>query len=158
MHVGHKNLGYSYTMSGARLGVTKEERDIGITASDNLRPSAQCKKAASPASAFLVQISRAFQYRERFISSICTNSMWAPPIQFTAQARCPWTQHKKEALERVQKSTVGMVSSLKGGSYEQNSQLGLTRVNTLEERRHQSYILQAVFWIRIRIRIRMDLH
>jgi hypothetical protein len=35
MNVSYKNPGYSYTMAGAELGVTKEERDIGIMVSGN---------------------------------------------------------------------------------------------------------------------------
>jgi hypothetical protein len=65
MHLGPKNLCHTYTMSGADLSTTTEERDIGVTVSSNLRPGAQCAKAARKASAVLGQISRAFHYRDR---------------------------------------------------------------------------------------------
>jgi hypothetical protein len=53
-------------MSETKLRVTKEERDIGIMVSDNLRPSEKCNKAASTALAVLAQILRAFHFRDRF--------------------------------------------------------------------------------------------
>jgi hypothetical protein len=48
-----------YTMRGTKLETTKEERDIGVTVSSNLRHSALCSKAAGTTSAELGQISRA---------------------------------------------------------------------------------------------------
>ncbi len=66
MHFGHGNPKRSYYMNGEQLPTTKEERDIGVLVSDNLKPSAQCAKAARMAGQVLGQLSRAFQYRDRF--------------------------------------------------------------------------------------------
>jgi hypothetical protein len=64
-----------------------------------------------------------------------------PHLEFAIQAWSPWTQQDKETLEKVQRKVVGMVSGLKGTSYEQKlEELGLT---TLEERRHQADMLQV---------------
>jgi hypothetical protein len=41
----------SYFMRGVKLGTTEEERDIGVTVARNLKPSAQCNKAAGRATA-----------------------------------------------------------------------------------------------------------
>jgi hypothetical protein len=40
MHLGHNNLKQDYWMAGQKLETTDEERDIGITVTDNLKPSA----------------------------------------------------------------------------------------------------------------------
>jgi hypothetical protein len=53
MYFGAKNPKSPYYMRGEKLMVTKEERDIGVRMSDNLEPSAQCKKAAQIANAVL---------------------------------------------------------------------------------------------------------
>jgi hypothetical protein len=51
------------------------------------------------------------------------------------------SQQDKEALDKVQKKAVGMVSGLVGSNYEDKLQeLGLT---SLEERRHQADMLQV---------------
>ncbi len=65
MHIGPRNPYYKYNMGGLHLGTTKEERDIGVTESSNLKPEAQCSKAAGTTAAVLEQISRAFHYRDR---------------------------------------------------------------------------------------------
>jgi hypothetical protein len=65
MHFGAKNPKSPYYMRGEKLMVTKEERDIGVRMSDNLEPSAQCKKAAQIANAVLGQLHRAFHFRDR---------------------------------------------------------------------------------------------
>ena len=67
MHVGKRNRIHTYNMDGKALTRTEEERDIGVVVSDNLKPAAQCKKAAQTANAVLGQILRAFHYRDRFV-------------------------------------------------------------------------------------------
>ncbi len=67
MHIGARNPGYEYSMGGTRLDTTKEERDIGVTMRNNLKPGAQCIKWAVKTAAVLGQISRAFHYRDRHI-------------------------------------------------------------------------------------------
>jgi hypothetical protein len=56
MHVGTHNRAYEYFMRGVRLEVTEEEKDIGVAVTKNLKPSAQCSKAAGRASAVLGQL------------------------------------------------------------------------------------------------------
>ena len=46
MHVSRNNQEYEYTMRGQKLEKTDEERDIGVMVTKNLKPSAQCEKAA----------------------------------------------------------------------------------------------------------------
>jgi hypothetical protein len=53
MHIGFNNPAQGYTMDGQQLGVTEEERDIGVSVSRNLKPSAQCPKAAKTAQTVL---------------------------------------------------------------------------------------------------------
>ena len=40
-------------MNGEELMVTEEERDIGVTVTSNLKPTAQCSKAARTAQSVL---------------------------------------------------------------------------------------------------------
>jgi hypothetical protein len=62
-----------------------------------------------------------------------------PHVEFAVQAWSPWHQADKEALEKVQKRAVAMVSGLRSREYEDRlKELGMT---TLEERRHQADML-----------------
>ena len=71
MHVGKNNpcYEYRYSMRGVKISKTEEDRDVGVIISKNLKPSAQCTKAAGRASGVLQQI------RRNFHSSDFTNSM-----------------------------------------------------------------------------------
>jgi hypothetical protein len=54
----------------------QKEKDIVVTITENLnKPTKQCAKAAEMAQTVLGQISRAFHYRDRHISSGSTNIM-----------------------------------------------------------------------------------
>jgi hypothetical protein len=63
MHVGLHNLVFEYNMRGTRICTTVEERDIGISVTRNLKPSAHCSKAAGRATAVLGQLRRNFHFR-----------------------------------------------------------------------------------------------
>ncbi len=49
MHMGHQNPVFKYTMKGQVLEETKEEKDIGVMVTSNLKPTAQCARAAKMA-------------------------------------------------------------------------------------------------------------
>jgi hypothetical protein len=133
MHVGAHNPGYEYFMRGVKLGTTEEERDIGVTVSSNLKPAAQCSKAAGRATAVLGQLRRNFHYRDRFTFLRLYKQYVRPHLEFSAPAWSPWLQGDKDTLEKVQEKAVKMVAGLKGTGYlEKCAELGL---DTLEKRR-----------------------
>jgi ribonuclease P/MRP protein subunit RPP40 len=140
MDICPKNPGYEYMMGRTQLSTTKEERDIGVTVYNNLKPGAQCSKAAGTASAVLAQVSRAYHYKDRFTFINLYKQYVRPHLEFVVQAWSPWLQQDKEVLERVQKRAVKMVSGLQGTSYQEK--LEELDLNTLEERRHQADMLQ----------------
>ena len=136
MHIGSRNPKYQYSMGGENLVVTEEERDIGVIVTDNLKPAAQCSKAARTAQAVLGQISRAFHYRDRHVFVRLYTQYVRPHLEFSTQAWAPWTEADKKVLERVQMRAVAMVSGLVSQDYEARlTELGLL---SLEERRHQA--------------------
>jgi hypothetical protein len=140
MHLGRNNPKAAYTMCGSVLEVTREEKDIGVIISDNLKPAAQCAKAARTAQTVLGQITRAFKYRDKSVFLQLYKQYVRPHLEFAVQAWSPWHQADKEVLEKVQRRAVAMVSGLRGRDYEDRlRELGLT---TLEERRHQADMLQ----------------
>jgi hypothetical protein len=136
MHLGHNNPKHQYEMAGQTLSVTREEKDIGVTVADTLKPSAQCARAAKTAHTVLGQISRAFHYRDRHIFVRLYKQYVRPHLEFAVQAWSPWTEADKECLEKVQRRAVSMVSGLQEQEYEDRlKELGLT---SLAERRHRA--------------------
>jgi hypothetical protein len=133
MHIGPNNPCYEYFMRGTKLGTTDEERDIGVTITKNLKPSAHCSKAAGRAMAVLGQIRRNFHYRDRFTFVRLYKQYVRPHLEFAAPAWSPWLQGDKDTIEKVQEKAVNMVSGLKGKTYlEKCAELG---IETLEDRR-----------------------
>ena len=90
--------------------VTEEESDIGVIVTDNLKPAAQCSKAARTAQAVLGQISRAFHYRDRHVFLRLYTQYVRLHLEFSTQAWAPWTEADKKVLERVQMRAVDWTS------------------------------------------------
>jgi hypothetical protein len=139
MHVGRGNAKSDYQMAGSVLGKTREEKDLGVIVVDTLKPAAQCAKAAKTAMSVLGQITRAFRYRDRRVFLQLYKQYVRPHLDFAVQAWSPWQQGDKDALEKVQRRAVGMISGLRGREYEER--LRELRLTTLEERRHQADML-----------------
>ena len=96
--------------------VTEEERDIGVTVTSNLKPKAQCSKAARTAQSVLGQISRAFHYRDRKVFVRLHVQYVRPHLEFSTPAWAPWAKGDKNVLEKVQRKAVGMVRFISGGT------------------------------------------
>ena len=146
MHLGRQNQKADYTMRGISLAKTSEERDIGVLVHDSLKPTRQCAEAARRARGVLMQISRAFHYRNRFTFVNLYKQYVRPHLEFSVPAWSPWTRGDIETLESVQKKAVGMVSGLQATSYKERlAELGLL---SLETRRVQYDLTQAFKIIR----------
>jgi hypothetical protein len=73
-------------MKGQQLEVTEEEKDIGVIMSKNLKPSAQCAKAARTAQTVLSQVSRSFHFRDRHIFVKLYVQYVRPHLEFASPA------------------------------------------------------------------------
>jgi hypothetical protein len=118
MHLGHGNPNHKFSMQGVELKETREEKDIGVTVTDNLRPTDQCATAARTAQIVLGQISRAFHYRDRHVFARLYKQYVRPHLEFATTAWSPWTAADQESLEKVERWAVHMVSGLKRQTYE----------------------------------------
>ena len=141
MHVGRNNPRAEYTMGGTVLNTTDKEKDIGVMVMTSLKPSTQCKEAASRASKVLGQISRSFHYRDRKTFVQLYKQYVRPHLEFAVPAWSPWLVSDKEILEKVQERAVRMVSGLKGNTYlERLQELNMP---TLETRRLHADLTQV---------------
>ena len=146
MHLGRNNPKYSYTMggyapAGVVLATSTEEKDVGVMISDNLKPAAQVAKAVNKANQVLGQMTRAFHYRDKYTWIRLYKTYIRCHLEYSVQAWCPWTVADKDALEKIQRRVVNMVSGLQGKTYEERlAECGLT---TLEERRTRGDMIQT---------------
>ena len=141
MHLGRNNPRQVYYMNGEPLEQTEEETDIGVKVTPNLKPAAQCQKAARTAQTVLGQLARSFHYRDRHVFLKLYKTYVRPHLEFSVPVWSPWQEGDIETLEKVQKCAVRMISGMKSETYEEKlAELGLT---TLAERRHQQDMLQV---------------
>ena len=140
IHAGHKNNLFEYSMGGRVLEEVDYEKDVGVLLHKSFRPSMQCAKAAKKANSVLGQLSRGVSYRDKDTFMGLFTTYVRPHLEYCSQAWSPWTQGDKEVLEAVQKRAVGMVTNLKGRSYEERlAEMGMV---TLEERRRRGDLVQ----------------
>ena len=133
MHFGRSNPNHTYHMNGVMLEKVTNEKDIGVTVSDNLKPSEHCKIIAQTARGVLGQLLRSFLSRDKVIFKNLYTTYVRPHLEFTSQAWNPWHSKDIELLEDIQRKFVRNVTGLTGTTYEEKLvELGLL---SLKDRR-----------------------
>ena len=117
--MGRKNQLFDYSMVGRPLEVVEFEKDVGVIIDNTLKPSLQCVKAAKKGQMVLGQLARAVSYRDKVTFFNLYKTYVRPHLEYAVQAWSPWNAGDKSALENVQKRAVGMISNLRGRTYEE---------------------------------------
>jgi hypothetical protein len=141
MHVGRNNPGFDYFMNGVKLTVVEEEKDVGITVHKSLKPAKHCQRVAAAALGVLKQLTRTFHYRDRNIFLKLYTQYVRPHVEFATPAWSPWLVADIQTVERVQEKAVGMITGLKGKSYEEKCKE--LNIATLKERRKLNDMVQV---------------
>ena len=129
LHLGPRNAKYEYTMEGRVLEGVESEKDVGVIVHKSLKPSMQCAKAAGRANAILGQLSRAVSYRDKDTFLKLYKVYVRPHLEYAVASWSPWTVGDREVLEKVQRRALGMVSNMRGRTYEDRlTEAGLTNL------------------------------
>ena len=140
IHAGRGNHQFEYFMGGRSLETVDCEKDVGVLLHKSFRPSMHCAMAAKKANMVLGQLSRGVSFRDRVTFIGLYKTYVRPHLEYCVQAWAPWTVGDKAVLESVQKRAVGMVSNLRGATYEEKlAELGMV---TLEKRRLRGDLIQ----------------
>jgi ribonucleases P/MRP protein subunit RPP40 len=141
MHFGKNNCREEWSMGDIKLEVIKEEKDLGVVLSDDLKVGVQCKKAAIKGNQILGMIYRTFENKDLITVKILYKALVRPHLDYCSQAWRPHLQKDKDVLERVQRRATRMVSGFKDIPYEER----LRRMNltTLETRRLRADLLEV---------------
>ena len=143
MHIGH-SLNTVYHLGETErqiLIVSKEEKDLGITVTNDLKSAVQCSKAAAKARSIAGLIRRNFRRLEKPEFLALYKAYIRPHMEFCVQAWSPHLRKDIETLERVQRSATKMVVGLKHLTYEERlKELGLT---SLEKRRTRGDLIEV---------------
>ena len=144
MHIGHSyETKYRMNVQGTvwELAETKEERDLGIIVTSNLKPSQQCIKAASKARSILGWINRHFGLLNIDEFKILYKTYVRPHMEFCVQAWSPYLQKDIKCLERIQRRATKMVHGLKDIAYD--DRLEILGLISLEDRRLRGDLIEV---------------
>ena len=141
LHVGKNNNKFDYFMNGVQLSESKQEKDLGIIVSNDLKYSSQCKEAVRRANFNLYQISKAFHYRDKTTFLNLYKSHVRCHLEYAVPAWSPYLQGDIDLLENVQKRAINMISGLDGKNYEER--LKELKLPSLQERRIRYDMIQV---------------
>ena len=113
---------------------------VGVLLHQSFRPSMHCAKAAKKANSVLGQLCRGVGFRDKDTFMGLYTTFVRPHLEYCSQAWSPWTMGDKSVLEAVQRRAVGIVTNLKGRTYEER--LSELKMVTLEERRRRGDLVQ----------------
>ena len=86
MHLGRKNLHSTYSMNGSVFDSIKEEKDLGIHVSEDLKWSTQCQHAYTKANRVLGMIHRTIISRDMRILLSLYKTLVRPHLEYSSPA------------------------------------------------------------------------
>ena len=144
MHIGHSfDTQYRMKVQGKdwKLEETKEERDLAIIVTSNLKPSQQCVRAASKARSILGWINRHFGLLNKDEFSILYKTYVRPHMEFCIQAWSPYLQKDIKCMEKIQRRATKMVYGFRDTSYD--DRLKILGLPSLENRRRRGDLMEV---------------
>ena len=142
MHIGKNNPKLEYTMRTENenkiLIETREEKDLGVWITNDLKPEKQVIAASQRAMTVLRSVKRAFVRFDIETFSIIYTTYIRPHLEYCIQAWAPYYAKDILLLEKVQRRATKLVWGLKDLSYEETLKLF-----SLEERRLRGDLIQT---------------
>jgi ribonucleases P/MRP protein subunit RPP40 len=133
MHIGKKNLIYSYHMrdysTGKKIiiGKTDVERDLGVLLRKDLKAVDQVNKSASTSARILAMLANTFRHRRIGLWSKLYKTYVRPHLEFAISSWCPYRKKDINALEKVQRRATRIPKQNLGLEYDARcKKMGLT--------------------------------
>ena len=134
-----------HKLGDAALGRTKQEKDLGVTFSGDMKVSEQCGIAASKGNQILGLIRRTITYKEKQLIVPLYKAIVRPHFEYCIQTWRPYLKKDTDKLERIQRRKTKMIPELRDLSYESRLlQCGLTTLETRRLRRDQIEVFKIV--------------
>ena len=135
MHFGKRNPKHIYMMGNNLINVTEEEKDLGITITNNLNWRTQTAICVKKANRIIGMIKHTFSHidKEMFISLYST--LVRPQLEYCPQVWSPYHMSDVKLLEDVQRRATKMVPELQHLSY--NERLTSLKLYPLSDRRRR---------------------
>jgi hypothetical protein len=146
VHIGSRNNHYQYKIGDVVLKESSEEKDLGVTITDNLKNSKQCISAATKASRMLGFIGRCFTVRTEEVIIPLYKSLVRPHLEYAAQFWSPLLKKDIDRLERVQRRMTKMIPRVRSLPYE--DRLKALNLYSLEKRRLRGQLIETFRLVR----------
>ena len=141
MSFGARNPKHDYTLDGAKLTHSDQEKDLGVLVTTDLKPSAQVSRAAACANSMLGRLRATFTCLNEITLPLLYKALVRPRMEFAIQAWSPYLKKDIEKLEKVQRRATKLIPTLAHLPYHDRlKHLGLT---TLEERRNRGDMIET---------------
>ena len=141
MHIGYKNNNVKYELLGRELESCQQEKDLGVTITNDLQPSKQCIEVEKKAPKILGYIKRQFKTRKKDTIITLYKALVRPHLEYAVQFWSPSQRKDIEKLEAVQARATKLIPSIKHIGYQRR----LERLNlySLEKRRLRGQLIET---------------
>ena len=118
LHFGHNNKQKHYFRKASKLSTTKEEKNVGVLVTDNIKPSSQCAAAVN-------KIMSALRWSKRSFHDLNIESFWIlyktyimHNLEFVRHAWSPYLDKYIKIMEKIPSQATKMVPALRHLQYE----------------------------------------
>ena len=145
MHLGSSNPGHTYTMGGANLTTTTEEKDLGVIFDDRLEFDKHIRGMVNRANRMLGMIKSGFDCMDKEIFKLVYPVLVRPLLEYCVQVWTPYKQKYIDLIEGVQKRAVKLVPGMKVGMREMtyDEKLVDLKLTRLVERRFRGDMIET---------------
>ena len=102
-----------YKMGDAVPFRTKQEKDLGVTFSADMKVSEQCGIAASKGNQILGLIRRTIMYKEKQLIVPLYKAIVRPHLEYCIQTWRPYRNKEIDKLEKIQRRATKMIPELR---------------------------------------------
>ena len=141
MHLGFNNPQTEYDMNGVTMQMVKDEKDLSVIVSADMKWERQCIEVVKKANKMLGLIKRNFQDRSKDTIVPLYKSLVRPHQEYCCQVWCHILKKDIKLIEGVQQRATKLTEDVKYLSYDERfMRLGLTH---LDKRRVRSDLLET---------------
>ena len=140
MHIGSNNNRTNYSMNGTEIPKVSKEKDLGVTISNDLKPTNHCSDVVKTANKLTGFIGRTFEFKSEKVILTLFNALVRPHLEYCVQFWSPYYRKDIEKLERVQRRATKLIPRLRNKPYEER--LNELNLFSLEKRRLRGDLIE----------------
>jgi len=112
LHFGFNNPHIDYSMDGVKLQLVKEEKNLGVTVSADMKWERQCIEAIKKANKMLGLIKRNFQDKSKDTVIPLYKSLVRPHLKYCCQVWSPYLSKDINLIEGVQRMATKLIKDI----------------------------------------------